>query len=102
MSKQMPLQIQTHTTTNANKCKQMQQQMQQQMQTNATTHANTCHNKCKHMQSFASENGSNICKNKCCNMCISYFEGPGPSRAALLDKAKQQGIKSPTLVKVLH
>jgi hypothetical protein len=51
--------------------------------TNATTNATKCHNKCKQMQKpmqtnaeFCVANASNICRVKCCNICISYFWGP--------------------------
>jgi hypothetical protein len=51
----------------------MPQQMQQQMQTNAE---------------LCVANASNICRSKCCNICISLFGGPDPSRVVLSDQVK--------------
>ena len=118
MPQQMQQQMQTNATINANKCHNRCKHIPQEMQTHATTNATTnATKKCKqmpqHMQKHATTNAS-TCRALRQKMDQTYvkinavtcvyliFEGPGPSGAALLDKAIQSEIKSPTPVTLLH
>ena len=102
--KQMPQQMQRNATTNAKRCHNKCKEMPQQMQRNATINAQKCHNKCKEMpqqmqrnatrnattnaNKCRASNASNICRSKRCNICISFFGGPDPSRVVLSDQVK--------------